>query len=367
MVFFIIVLIIVILSQCRFSHDGGFLDDYMGKKNTTAINGIFVILIIFSHYSQYLTFEGVYDYPYLCLQDHLNQMVVATFLFYSGYGMMESIKRKGGEYVLKVPSKFIKLLIRFDIAVLLFWVLGNVFLNLGFDYSRKNMILSFLSWSSIGNSNWYITAILGLYIAFFFSFLLLLAKNNLLTKTLCSIAFLGLAVVFVYIQISVGRPWYCYDTIILMPVGVLYSLLKEKIEAVVMHNNYVYLLTVLLVLGIYILSFFRRFDGIEMYSVWGMSFVAMVLLFTMKVSVYNSLLEWFGEHIFSVYILQRIPMTILDYYGFIDSHKYICLIIVIITTAFIAVVFEFFTDKLFECVDSGVKKIRRKEGQGNGL
>lgn len=356
MVFFIVVLIIIILSQCSFSHDGGFVDNYMDKKHTTAVNGIFVILILFSHYSQYVTLNGVYDYPYLCLQEHLNQMVVATFLFYSGYGMMESIKRKGGEYVLKVPSKFIKLLIRFDIAVLLFWLLGNVFLNLDYDYSWKNMVLALLSWTSIGNSNWYITAILGLYIAFFFSFLLLLSKNTLFTKVLSSVLFLGMAIVFVYIQISAERPWYCYDTIILMPVGVLYSLLKEKIESIVMHNNYIYLLTVLLVLGIYILSFFRRFNGIEAFSVWGMSFVAMVLLFTMKVSVYNSLLEWFGEHIFSVYILQRIPMTILDYFGFIANHKYICLIVVIITTAFIAVVFEFLTDKLFQYAGAGIKK-----------
>lgn len=360
MVFFIIVLTIVVLSQCKFSKDGGFIDDYMDKKNTTAINGIFVILIIFSHYSQYTMLEGVYDYPYLCLQDHLNQMVVATFLFYSGYGMMESVKRKGKGYILKVPSKFIKLLIRFDIAVMLFWVLGHLILDLSFDYGAKNMVLSLLSWSSIGNSNWYITAILGLYIVFFISYIFLFKKDNKVTLWICSILFLVLSVLFVYLQMRLQRPWYCFDTIILMPVGVFFSLVKDRFTKIVTCNNAIYLLSVLVALGIYLITFFRRFDGIEIYSIWGMMFIALMILFTMKVTVYNSLLEWFGEHIFSVYILQRLSMIVLDYYGCIDNHKYISLIVVIITTVFIAVVFEYCTDKLFYGIEKGFKKLREK-------
>ena len=57
--------------------------------------------------------------------------------------MMESVNAKGVGYIKKVPSKFLKLLFRFDIAVLLFWILGALILNLEFDYGTKNMILSF--------------------------------------------------------------------------------------------------------------------------------------------------------------------------------------------------------------------------------
>ncbi len=356
MIFFIIILLIVVFSQAKFADEGGFFEDYLDKKNTTAINGIFVILIIFSHYSQYTSFDGFYDLPYVCLQEHLNQMVVVTFLFYSGYGMMEAVKRSGERYVLKVPSKFIKLLVRFDIAVLIFLIVGKGFLNLELDYSAKNIILSLLSWTNIGNSNWYITAILGLYIAFFISFIPLLIRNNIQIRWVCSILFLALSILFVYMQIHLNRPWYCYDTIVLMPVGVFYSLLKEKLNKVFMYNNYIYTLCALIALGAYIFFYFRRYDGIETFSLWGIAFMALVLLFTMKVSVFNSLLEWFGVHIFSIYILQRLPMTILDYYGCIESHRYISLVIAIMATAFIAMVFDYFVDKLLACVEQRIRK-----------
>ena len=59
----------------------------MSREKTNAIKGIFVILIFLSHYSGYVVLEGHYDIPYLLLQNHLHQMVVVMFWFYSGYGI----------------------------------------------------------------------------------------------------------------------------------------------------------------------------------------------------------------------------------------------------------------------------------------
>lgn len=43
-----------------------------------------------------------------------------VFLFYSGYGIMESIKNKGEKYISTVPKKrILNVLVNFDIAVLI--------------------------------------------------------------------------------------------------------------------------------------------------------------------------------------------------------------------------------------------------------
>ena len=144
---------------------------------------------------------------------------------------------------------------------------------------------------------------------------------------------------------------YWYDTAILLPAGIWYSLGKEKIEKLAMKNDHLFLLWCVLSCGAYIVLYFHRFKyGVVGYSLWAMSFIALVLLITMKVKIGNPLLDWFGKHVFSVYILQRIPMMILDYFGCIESHRYISLILVIVTTALLAVAFDYVTDKAAGCV-----------------
>lgn len=94
MIFFVAVLFLLIISGAEFSKPNEFNKDYISRAGTTAIKGIFVILIMFSHGKGYIDVGGKFDVPYLKMQDHLNQMIVAMFMFYSGYGIMESIKKK---------------------------------------------------------------------------------------------------------------------------------------------------------------------------------------------------------------------------------------------------------------------------------
>ena len=92
-----------------------------------------MILVFFSHYVQYVTLEGIYDEPYLILREHLNQMVVAMFLFYSGFGMMRAIQCKGRPYIYPgLPKRTLKVWGNFGIAVILFWITGYL---LGKRYS----------------------------------------------------------------------------------------------------------------------------------------------------------------------------------------------------------------------------------------
>ena len=120
---------------------------------------------------------------------------------------------------------------------------------------------------------------------------------------------------------------------------------REEIERLVMKNDVTYYLTLLLVFVSYLVAFLHRNSyGIEGYTVWAVCFILLVILVTMKVRIYNRILEWFGMHVFSIYILQRLPMILLDRMGLIDSHKYLCLIAVFALTIPLAIAFEKATD-----------------------
>ena len=350
MVFFLMILLAVSVSGSDFCRPGEFNAEYLNKRNTAAVNGIFVILVLLSHYAQYADFGGVYDVPYLGLREHLNQLVVATFMFYSGYGMTEALRSKGNEYVRKIPKKFWQLLLRFDLALVLYLIANAV---LGIRYPLDQTLLAFTTWTAIGNSNWYITAILVLYVILYISFGLCLAGgNNVKRRYIAVVLTFVLTTGAIYIQIILGRPAYCYDTMLLLPLGCLYSEARPKIERFVKRNDGVYLLTMSAAAAIYMFTYNHRWDyGIIVFSIWGVAFISLVLLVTMKITIYNGFLEWTGKHVFGIYILQRLPMTVLEQLGLIESHKYMSLTAVIIITFAMAEYFQKYTDRLLKGIE----------------
>lgn len=339
MVAFLLILVFIIVRSASIAEGGQFNRNYLSKDNCNNIKGIFVILIIFSHYVQYVKLGGIYDEAYLKLRGHLDQMVVAMFLFYSGYGMIKSIQKKGKAYINTIMSRrFLMVWCSFFCAVTIFLIVDIL---TGRQYPAAQVLMAYTGWTSIGNSNWYIFATLILYILMFVSFKIFsfMTKREHANVLGCFL-FTLLAVGFVYAQMKLGRDNYCYNTIMLFPLGCWYGLLQDKIERVLMKNDFFYTGCALALIIVYCISFINRWNyGIEGYTVWAIAFTLVVLLITMKISISSNILSWFGDHVFSIYILQRIPMMLLSDQGFAE-HKYMFLCIAFIGTVFIAMVFD---------------------------
>ena len=132
--------------------------DYMSIKMTNNVRGIFLCMVFLSHIWTYADFVHPYlDSPYQMFRKVTGQCIVAMFLFYSGYGIMESIKKKGEGYVKNIPvHRFLKVLLSFDCAVGLF--LLYQFLA-GSHYGIKKIFMLLIGWDSVGNSNWCFVAL----------------------------------------------------------------------------------------------------------------------------------------------------------------------------------------------------------------
>ena len=107
-----------------------------------------------------------------------------------------------------------------------------------------------------------------------------------------------------------------------------------------MKNDLIYTVTGGACVALYYLFFLKRKSGIEWYTLWAVMFMALVVLFTMKIKIGNRILDWFGAHVFSVYILQRIPMIILKHFGLNESHKYAFIVVSLFATIVLAEVFD---------------------------
>lgn len=332
MTFVLIALIALIFSKATYAPKNGFNKDYISKDSTTAINGIFVILVFLRHFVQYFEFNAVSDASFIEVDKFLNQLIVVPFLFFSGYGTMLSIAKKGTSYVKNLlKGRFLRILLHFDICVLLYLILNLI---IGKKFPLKQTLLAFTTWTSLGNSNWYITAVLALYLIAIVSFLLI-RKHHLPALVL----FTALTIGFVYFNMKVGRPNYCYNTIITFPLGMWFAYFKPTIDELVMKNNLCYSLCLAAVSLCFTISFIYRFSGVEAYSIWSGAFAILLVLLAMKIKISNPLLIFFGEHVFSIYILQRLPM-IAFYYLDLNVKPILVFIASFAITLFMALIFD---------------------------
>ena len=222
-----IALAILLVFNLRYSRNG-FNDNYLSFETTNSIKVIFILLVFIKHIIPYILNAG-YIFPdsicsriFVLLNSFVGQWIVVMFLFYSGYGVMESIKKKGMDYVVSIPRKrVLSTMINFDVAVLVFVVIS---LFAPVNYSVSHYILSFIGWENIGNSSWYIFVIVLCYLIAFLSF-----RNRTNSNSKNAMYCILLLMISILVLYFVKQFWW-YDTMICFGVGMLYSLYKEILE-----------------------------------------------------------------------------------------------------------------------------------------
>lgn len=339
MVYAFIVLISIFLYKMQFNSKNTFYDDYISINTTTAINGIFVALVFMNHLGDYINHLPS-EVIWFDFRDFLGQLIVVPFLFYSGYGMMCSYEKKGTKYIKGIfKNRFLKLLIHFDLAVVLFAIMNLI---IGEEFTLRDFLPALTTWSAIGNSNWYITAMLTLYLLMIVSFMTFKKHKfpALLTMTILTLA---VGIIFILID----KPVRYYNTIILFPLGMWYAYFKKYIDKIVMKNNVIYIVLLTLSLFLMALGNANRDRHIIAFEIFAISFMAVILLLSMKIKLENPILNMLGKHVFSIYILQRIPMTLFQELGIAgDDNHLLFFASSFAATVFIAVMFDKFTKKL---------------------
>ena len=310
-----------------------FNHDFLNHDTTNCVNGIFILLVFMSHFNSYVQYTVQSDLWYARLVGIVGQLMVTTFLFYSGYGIMESIKLKGVIYILNIPKKrFLGTLYKFIIAVNFFALAAH------YEIPLKTLLLSFVTWTSIGNSNWYIFAILMCYLSVFVSFTVF--GNNHTKGCLC-VLLLSLVYLFTIYECRKEQHWW-YDTILCFPTGMFVSLYKDKLIALFQNKLKtvfllgggigLYLATKNLLLQYHILSNLNIWIFHNVFYIFA---VLLIVFITTIARIKNDILEWFGTHLFGFYILQRLPMICLKKAGF-DKDIYLFFLLCFIISVVLA-------------------------------
>lgn len=334
-------LIILLLASLKY-HKKGIDAQYLSKEYTQPIKGIFVIIVFLSHVRTYTEFNHSSDLFVINVLNYLGQLMVALFLFYSGYGIYEAIKKRGNVYIDSlIKNRLGKTYFDFALSIILFLILD---MSIGKFYSASQIVLSFIGWSSIGNSAWYMFAIFTLYLLTFVCFKF--SKDNRITAiillTVCSLG-------YIYI-LSLIKPNYWSSTYLCYVAGMWYSFFKEKIDHILKNKVILYYLVTICSLVIYMYFYRIRNQRLLMFNLVAILFCLVFVLGSMKISFHSKILTWLGNHLFWIYILQRIPMILLKHCGVAAQYPYIFLFVTFIVTLLMAYYMNIISNQLKKLV-----------------
>ena len=341
MVIFIAVLLLLCLFGIKFRGKNGF-EDYMSPKKTGAVKGVFVIIVVLSHLRQYITLDSSwYNVPFQQFMFFLGQLMVVMFLFYSGYGVLLGLEKKEGYAKSIITKRVPKVFIHYDIAVVVFFVLGHL---TGVKYPIKRLLLSLVGLDGVGNSVWFIVVIIALYIVTFFAFVLV--RRNIIAGTLITtVLSVGLVVFFYYFR--QGQYWW-YDTVMCYPLGMWYAIAKPHIDKALLPSFAKWFACTAVSVAAFIALRELRFSMNGSRTVFifeALMFALVIALASMRISIDNPILCWFGKRVFGIYILQRIPMIVLSYFG-LNGKPFLFSAACFAITIVLAEFFERMTDKL---------------------
>ena len=219
-----------------------FFNDYMDINNTNSIKGIFVWMILFTHKKEY----GLKKTLILSKVTYfLGQNIVVMFLFYSGFGINESLNNKGIIYSKTLLYKAIILFLKSQI-IILFFLAANIFI-LKRKITLRQYILSIIFKSAIQNSNWLAFTIIIFYIYVYLSFYIS-KKINFGLIILNLICFIHVYFVYNY---YFPKCIHTVETTLSFVSGFYYSLIHKQLDTILMKNDIRYLAVVSTIICIY--------------------------------------------------------------------------------------------------------------------
>ncbi len=299
----------------------GYRSDHMSRESAKAVTGIFVLLVFLRHFKTYIT-PGPADRLFFLFDKGLGQLIVIPFFFFSGYGVMLSIRLKGTPYIRRFPvQRMLRVWYRFALAVLLYAAAAPL---LGKIYSPQQLLTAFTGWNSIGNSNWFMFTVFAMYlITWIFSMLLMQRSSfvpvsshmpSLVSRTSLFLACSAAGVLVYMLLMSRVRDTYFYDTAFAWIAGMAFVPGRRRLEAALKKKRPGYAHLLLSAAAAFVLSslwkYFRHSIPADIF--WSLSFSLLLVLLLMKVRVGNRALRYLGTHAFEIYILQRLPFAFLS-------------------------------------------------------
>jgi hypothetical protein len=219
------------------------------------------------------------------------------------------------------------------------------------EYTLDRYLIAFTGLKSIGNSCWYMFVTFALYIIVIIGFSIFRKSQKL-----GFVATVLLIVGFVYFEKNVMKlDVIFYDTILCFPLGMIFAMVKPYIDKILMKNDIIWTIALCGIFTLFMYFAQHKRDTLNHLIVFYGLIPVVITVLMMKVNIKSSVLDWFGNHIFSFFMLQRIPMILLKHLGY-NGNSYLFIAVSFLASVVISTIFD-------ECMVMLDKVIFKKKAQ----
>ena len=289
--------------------------DIFSRTQTACINGLFVFMIFVRHFSEYIQ-PGRFDWVLGVGQRYLDQLIVVSFMLFSGYAFFLQ-QKKNSSYVRKLLKKILLLWLMFIVTVLAFLLMQFL---LGNTYDISTILLSLIGVKKVGNSNWYVFAIMFLWLFSYISFSQKRIKPEIMMVILMAIYMIVFSRFFIKDPVM-------YNTVIAYLYGILLAEHEDAILGFLRKKAVFWAAVVVSIAGIVIGLRYR--EHFIQFEIAVTAFSLFLILFCMKVKMDSPVFLWLNKYSLEIYLIQRTPMIALQ--GKIDPNILYFLVSLLIT------------------------------------
>ena len=216
-------------------------------------------------------------------------------------------------------KRILKFYIHFCMALCIYLFLSFLLRK---EYSFVRIVFSFTALSSIGNSNWYVFAILAMYSIVYISFKQC-KKHSMTSCVVFTILYI------ILMDVIKDQAWW-YNIILCFPAGMILSKYKDRVCSIIQKPVFFFCM-IILAFSLYCLHL-----PILAYEIISIAFCFLIVDVCAYKEIKNSLFHFLGQYVFEIYILQRISMNLFDRY----LNDWIYLVVCILVTLILAYYFK---------------------------
>lgn len=317
---FLVLLALLLVVGAKFSKPREWQDEPFSLENSKSIQGFCAVAIIMHHLSQNIAFAGKPVGALRMLVD-AGVLFVGVFFFFSGYGLLKSLRSKenylGGFFKKRLPS----ILVPFYSCILVFVLTAAL---LGEKFKASTLFGYLSGWLLINSHMWYIVEIAILYIAFFLIFKFI--KNEKVAFGVMG-GFVCLLVV-ASLLLGHGQYWlqgeWWFNSTLLFFVGMVISRFEAPLLKFAKRFYLLLLPVFIAAFGVLFSLNLKLLDSYSYYRNTGASFlclsvqlptiilfVLILLLVMMKVKFQNPVLKFLGRVALELYLIHNLCMQYL--------------------------------------------------------
>ena len=304
---------------------------YLSRDWTSYVNAFFISLVVCSH-GLNLFETNIRDY---FLEKNtasgislFGQLMVTTFFFYSGYGIMLSLLSRAGYARMLIYPRFCSLSLCFILAVVVYFAVHCILTG---RIEFTDFLGGLHNFCVLGNPTWFILMTLLLYVLTYVCFCFHNGKNT--NKIVICFTLLLILTIFF---ISKVRPIHWVNTILCFPAGMFYYLKGERFEQTLQKTKVPSIICGLLFIAVGRYLYVSGLNpSLYIQNIGGILFAVGTTLFcgSFQWRKPSRFLIWLGgSGLFSVYMFHLLPMRVITHLGLNNENPYLIFLSVAVVT-----------------------------------